>query len=79
MVQATRILEDAVAKRSVAMKDLKDWESLSSMVDNALMADRESNNALSYDWSKDFGDHSNSSGDGEIGMPVLGSSNNSPF
>ena len=76
MAQATRILEDALAKRSSAVKDLNDWESLSSMVDNALMAERDTTNTLSYDWSKDFGD-SNSSGDGEIGLPVLGT-NSSP-
>ena len=76
IAQASRILEDAIAKRSLAVKDLKDWESLSSMVDSALMSERETSNSLSYDWSKDFGD-SNSSGEGEIGLPVL-TTNNSP-
>uniref|UniRef100_A0A7S2MLS8 Uncharacterized protein n=1 Tax=Helicotheca tamesis TaxID=374047 RepID=A0A7S2MLS8_9STRA len=44
--QATRILEDAIAKKSQAVHAMKDWGSLYSLIDHALV----------YDWSKDLGE-----------------------
>ncbi len=45
--EATRVLEEAIARKSAAVHSIKDWGSLSSMLDHAMV----------YDWSKDFGGH----------------------
>ena len=63
MEQARQILKEAILKRSRAVYALKDWDSLMSMVEHALV----------YDWTKDIGgDNSGSSGSGdiEIGSPA---------
>ncbi len=58
MEQASRILRDAIVSRSRAVHSLKDWDSLTSMVDHALV----------YDWTKDAlgAENSNSSGSGDV-------------
>jgi hypothetical protein len=60
--QAGQILKDSILKRSRAVYALKDWDSLMSMVEHALV----------YDWTKDIGGGANSgsSGDIEIGSPA---------
>ena len=63
MEQASRILKEAIVKRSRAVYALKDWDSLMSMVEHALV----------YDWTKDIGGEnsgSSGSGDVEIGSPA---------
>jgi hypothetical protein len=63
MDQARQILTDSILKRSRAVYALKDWDSLMSMVEHALV----------YDWTKDLGgENSGSSGSGdiEIGSPA---------
>jgi hypothetical protein len=50
IMQATEILEGAIAKKSEAVHYLKDWGSISNLIDHALV----------YDWSKDIGDDSSS-------------------
>lgn len=54
MHQASRILEDAIANNNQAVHRLKDWGSISSLVDHALV----------YDWSKSLGGNNNSAGSG---------------
>lgn len=49
IMQATHILEEAMAKKSEAVHALKDWGSVASLLDHALV----------FDWSKDMGGHSN--------------------
>jgi hypothetical protein len=44
ILQATEILEDCIAKKSEAVHALKDWGSISNLLDHALV----------YDWSKDL-------------------------
>ncbi|KAG7346016.1 hypothetical protein IV203_005083 [Nitzschia inconspicua] len=48
IMQATEILEDAIAKKSAAVHALKDWGTISNLLDHALV----------YDWSKDIGGNS---------------------
>ena len=50
IMQATEILEGAIAKKSEAVHSLKDWGNISNLIDHALV----------YDWSKDIGDDSSS-------------------
>jgi len=57
--QASRILKEAILKRSQAVYALKDWESFSSMVEHALV----------HDWTKDIGGGDLGSGDVVIGSP----------
>mmetsp|Transcript_4858 Transcript_4858/g.9046 ORF Transcript_4858/g.9046 Transcript_4858/m.9046 type:complete len:184 (+) Transcript_4858:1-552(+) len=45
ILQATEILEDAIAKKSGAVHSLKDWGTITNLLDHALV----------YDWSKDIG------------------------
>jgi hypothetical protein len=45
ILQATEILEDAMAKKSRAVHALKDWGTIANLLDNVLV----------YDWSKDIG------------------------
>mmetsp|Transcript_24401 Transcript_24401/g.35831 ORF Transcript_24401/g.35831 Transcript_24401/m.35831 type:complete len:200 (-) Transcript_24401:60-659(-) len=51
LAQAKRILEDAIVKKSQAVHAMKDWGSLYSLIDHALV----------YDWSKDMGEGNDSS------------------
>jgi hypothetical protein len=51
IMQATEILESSIAKKSEAVHSLKDWGSISNLIDHALV----------YDWSKDIGDDPSSS------------------
>lgn len=46
-IEATRCLEEAIAQKSQAVHCIKDWQSLTSMFDQAMV----------YDWSKDFNGH----------------------
>ena len=55
ILQATEILEDAIAKKSGAVHALKDWGSISNLIDHALV----------YDWSKDIGNEPSASGSTE--------------
>jgi hypothetical protein len=48
ILQATEILEDAIAKKSTAVHAMKDWGTISNLLDHALV----------YDWSKDIGGNS---------------------
>mmetsp|Transcript_3435 Transcript_3435/g.8158 ORF Transcript_3435/g.8158 Transcript_3435/m.8158 type:complete len:730 (-) Transcript_3435:500-2689(-) len=50
IMQATQILEDAMAKKSEAVHALKDWGSVAALLDHALV----------FDWSKDMGHNSTS-------------------
>ena len=52
IMQATEILEDALEKKSDAVHALKDWGSISNLLDHALV----------YDWSKDIGNDPSGSG-----------------
>jgi hypothetical protein len=52
IMQATEILEGAIAKKSEAVHVLKEWGSISNLIDHALV----------YDWSKDIGNDSSASG-----------------
>jgi hypothetical protein len=45
ILQATEILEEAIAKKSRAVHALKDWGTIANLLDNVLV----------YDWSKDIG------------------------
>jgi hypothetical protein len=45
ILQATEILEDAILKKSAAVHSLKDWGTITNLLDHALV----------YDWSKDIG------------------------
>jgi hypothetical protein len=45
ILQATEILEDAILKKSDAVHSLKDWGTITNLLDHALV----------YDWSKDIG------------------------
>ena len=45
IMQASEILEDAIAKKSSAVHALKDWGSIANLIDHALV----------YDWTKDIG------------------------
>jgi hypothetical protein len=51
IMQATEILEEAIAKKSGMVHSLKDWGSISALMDHALV----------YDWSKDIGSSSEDS------------------
>lgn len=44
VLEANEILEDAIAKKSEAVHDLKDWGSISNLLEHAMV----------YDWSKDI-------------------------
>jgi hypothetical protein len=52
IMQATDILDDAIAKKSEAVHALKDWGSIATLIDHALV----------YDWSKDIGNDPSASG-----------------
>mmetsp|Transcript_27332 Transcript_27332/g.38445 ORF Transcript_27332/g.38445 Transcript_27332/m.38445 type:complete len:788 (-) Transcript_27332:1140-3503(-) len=67
LLQATQVLEEAIAKKSEAVHALKDWGSISNLIDHALV----------YDWSKDMGDGSggnnpNTDREGGDGQPKIG-------
>lgn len=51
ILQATEILQEAIAKKSGAVHALKDWGSIAALMDHALV----------YDWSKDIGSSSEES------------------
>jgi hypothetical protein len=60
IMQASEILSDAIAKKSKAVHALKDWGTISNLLDHALV----------YDWTKDIGtsggrSNSHSGSDGE--------------
>ena len=44
IMQASEILEEAIAKKSSAVHALKDWGSIANLIDHALL----------YDWTKDI-------------------------
>ena len=52
MQQAKKILQGAIAEKSDAVHALKEWGSISSLIDHCLV----------YDFSKDIGDSSSGSG-----------------
>ena len=51
ILQATEILEEAIAKKSRAVHSLKEWGTIANLLDHALV----------YDWSKDMSGPSGSS------------------